>query len=91
MLELEASEENVVQCKLVHFDKLKAAELKAFIIARHPIYTKLSDVAHLKNQQGGKSTSEVQNEMMIMGHQILSCHVPVVRSFFILKKMLLSS
>ncbi len=36
MLELEASEENVVQCKWVHFDKLKAAELKAFIIARHP-------------------------------------------------------
>ncbi len=30
------------------------------------------------------STSEVQNKMIIMGHQILSCHVPVVRSFFIL-------
>ncbi len=29
-------------------------------------------------------TSEVQNKMIIMGHQILSCHVPVVRSFFIL-------
>ncbi len=58
MLELEASEENVVQCKLVHFDKLKAAELKAFIIARHPKYTKLSDVAHLKNPQGGKSMEE---------------------------------
>jgi hypothetical protein len=28
--------------------------------------------------------SEVQNEMIIMGHQILSCHVPVVRPFFIL-------
>jgi hypothetical protein len=28
--------------------------------------------------------SEVQNEMIFMGHQILSCHVPVVRSFFIL-------
>jgi hypothetical protein len=36
-------------------------------------------------------SSEVQNEMIIMGHQILSCHVPVVRTFFILKKMLLSS
>ncbi len=35
--------------------------------------------------------SEVQNKMIIMGHQILSCHVPVVRSFFILEKMLLSS
>ncbi len=30
------------------------------------------------------TTSEVQNKMMIMGHQISSCHVPVVRSFFIL-------
>jgi hypothetical protein len=27
-------------------------------------------------------SSEVQNKMIIMGHQILSCHVPVVRSFF---------
>ncbi len=30
------------------------------------------------------TSSEVQNKMIIMGHQILSCHVPVVRSFFIL-------
>jgi hypothetical protein len=29
-------------------------------------------------------SSEVQSKMMIMGHQILSCHVPVVVSFFIL-------
>jgi hypothetical protein len=36
-------------------------------------------------------SSEVKNEMIIMGHQITSCHVPVVRSFFILKKMLLPS
>jgi hypothetical protein len=28
--------------------------------------------------------SEVQNKMIIMRHQILSCHVPVGRSFFIL-------
>jgi hypothetical protein len=28
--------------------------------------------------------SEVQSKMMIMGHQIPSCHVPVIRSFFIL-------
>jgi hypothetical protein len=26
--------------------------------------------------------SEVQSKMIFMGHQILSCHVPVVRSFF---------
>jgi hypothetical protein len=29
-------------------------------------------------------TSEVQNKRIIMGHQISSCHVLVVRSFFIL-------
>jgi hypothetical protein len=29
-------------------------------------------------------TSEVQSKMIFMGHQILSCHVPVGRSFFIL-------
>ncbi len=31
-----------------------------------------------------KATSEVQSKMIIMGHQISSCHVQVVRSFFIL-------
>jgi hypothetical protein len=36
-------------------------------------------------------TSEVQSKMIFMGHQISSCHVPVVRSFFIFWKMLLSS
>ncbi len=30
------------------------------------------------------TASEVQSKMIIMGHQISSCHVPVVRSFFIL-------
>ncbi len=38
---------------MVHFDKLKAAELKAFIVARHPKFMKISDVAHLKNPRGG--------------------------------------
>jgi hypothetical protein len=42
----------------VHFDKLKAAELKASIIARHPKFMKISDVAHLKNPRGGKSIEE---------------------------------
>jgi hypothetical protein len=28
--------------------------------------------------------SEVQSKMIFMGYQILSCHIPVVRSFFIL-------
>ncbi len=35
--------------------------------------------------------SEVQSKMIVMGHQISSCHVLVVRSFFILWKTLLSS
>jgi hypothetical protein len=36
-------------------------------------------------------SSEVQNNMIFMGHQIPSCHGLVVRSLFILWKMLLSS
>ncbi len=36
-------------------------------------------------------SSEVQNKMIFMGHQILSCHVPVVRSFFIYFKIISSS
>jgi hypothetical protein len=35
--------------------------------------------------------SEVQNKMIFMGHQISSCHVPVVRSFFIYFKIISSS
>ncbi len=35
--------------------------------------------------------SEVQSKTIFMGHQISSCHVLVVMSFFILWKMLLSS
>jgi hypothetical protein len=36
---------------------------------------------HIKDDEGGVHliTSEVQNKMIIMGHQISSCHVPVVR------------
>jgi hypothetical protein len=45
---------------LVHFDKLKAAELKAFIIACHPKFMKISEVAHLKNPRGGKSIEEAK-------------------------------
>jgi hypothetical protein len=47
---IKASEDNVGNCKLVHFDKLRAAELKAFIIARHPKFMKISEVTHLKNK-----------------------------------------
>jgi hypothetical protein len=37
------------------------------------------------------ATSEVQNKMIFMGHQILSCHVPVVGSFFIYFMIISSS
>ncbi len=36
-------------------------------------------------------SSEVQNKMIFMGHEISSCHVPVVRSFFIYFKIISSS
>ncbi len=55
---IEASENSVGKCNLVHFDKLKAAELKAFIIACHLMFMKISDVAHLKNPTGGKLIEE---------------------------------
>ena len=58
MMNLEPSEDNAGQCELKHFDKLKAADLKAFIIARHSKYMMLSDVGHLKNPRGGKSMEE---------------------------------
>ncbi len=37
------------------------------------------------------SSSEVQNKMIFMGHEISSCHVLVVRSFFIYFKIISSS
>ncbi len=43
-----------------------------------------AEVTTMRAAATATNTSEVQNEMIIMGHQILSCHVPVVRSFFIL-------
>jgi hypothetical protein len=57
---IEASEDNVGKCELVHFDKLKAAELKAFIVTRHPKFMKTSDVAHLKNPREGKLIEEAK-------------------------------
>ncbi len=39
---------------------------------------------HEQWEKGFLDASEVQNKMIIMRHQILSCRVPVVRSFFIL-------
>jgi hypothetical protein len=48
--------------------KFKKNGCKIFVIEYNPI----------------DDPSEVQNKMIIMGHQVSSCHVPVVRSFFIL-------
>ncbi len=42
-------------------------------------------------QCGTHSASEVHSKMIFMGYQKSSCHILVVRSFFILWKMLLSS
>ena len=63
MLGLEVSEDNVGLCELKHFDKLKASELKAFIIACHPKYMKLSDVGHLKNPREVKSKEEASTSV----------------------------
>ncbi len=59
---IKASKDNVARCKLKHFDKLKAAELKAFNIAsNNPKYNKLLDIAHLKNPRGGQSIEVATN------------------------------
>jgi len=63
MMNLEPSQDNIGQCELKHFDKLKAVELKAFTIARHPKYMMLSDVRHLKNPRGGKSMEEASTSV----------------------------
>jgi hypothetical protein len=49
----------------------------------------LTDLNNARESKGRidydyKVASEVQSKMISMGHQISSCHVPVVRSFFIL-------
>ncbi len=41
--------------------------------------------------RGRTASSEVQSKMIFMGHQISSCRVPVVRSFFIFWRTLSSS
>ncbi len=61
MMELEVSEDNVGRYKLKLFYNLKAANLKAFVVAFHPKYMKLLDVAHLKNPRGGTSMDKAAN------------------------------
>jgi hypothetical protein len=62
---IEASEDNVGKCELVYFDKLKAAELKAFIIACHPKFMKISEVAHLKIQEEENRLKRLNVELII--------------------------
>jgi hypothetical protein len=44
------------------------------------------DINHCHTYEDIHIPSEIQNKMIIMGHQISSCHVLVVRSFFIFCK-----
>jgi hypothetical protein len=62
---IQALEDNVGKCELVHFDKLKAAELKAFIIAHHPKFMKISEVAHLKNKGEINQLKRLNVELII--------------------------
>ncbi len=75
------------------FDGVEYAPLMYKIIMRLATIDSVATTQTLRNNLQSLETyaSEVQNEMIIIGHQILSCHVLVVRSFFILKKILLSS
>jgi hypothetical protein len=56
----------------------------------HPdlIANAFTSLLSVNNVQGNDEpilqSSEVQSKMIFMGHQISSCRVPVVRSFFIL-------
>ncbi len=63
----------------------------ALRISGLPNHSKLPAISSPRVTSGTFISSEVQNKMIFMGHQISSCHIPVVRSFFILWKMLLSS
>ncbi len=54
LAKLDSSKDNLVHCTLEHFDHLKAPELRAFIIARHPSYTKVSQIGHLKHPRAKK-------------------------------------
>ncbi len=55
-------------------------------------YSTIDVAAELKGIYSSlfKATSEVENKTILMGHPILCCHAPVVRSFFIHCKMIIS-
>jgi hypothetical protein len=44
-----------------------------------------------EEMEGDPSASEVVTKMILMGHPVSSCHVPVVSSYFILFHTLISS
>ncbi len=60
--------------------KQRVREEQQRVIDETPMLT----IPHITNAPPIMQASEVQNKMIIMGHQISPCHVPVVRSFFIL-------
>jgi hypothetical protein len=76
------------------FDNVKATIAKEVVLA-YPDFTKLFEIyTDASTMQLGSvitQASEVQNKMIFIGHQISSCHVPVVRSFFIYFKIISSS
>jgi hypothetical protein len=70
----------------IHYHALKnnyTSLMCAPYMVNHP-YENVPRSPISKQQKIQTTTSEVQSKMIIMGHQISSCHVLVVRSFFIL-------
>ncbi len=56
------------------------------------MYLAMEEWFHDCKWQGwGQCTSEIKNKTILMGHPISCCHAPVVRSFFIHGKMIISS
>jgi hypothetical protein len=72
-----------VFCRKVLFRGIESKVVSNSLI-EYPAHFQVNRAVDLFVRQMLQGSSEVQNKMIIMGHQILSCHVPVVRSFFIL-------
>ncbi len=70
--------------KKTSFHPKKGEPKNAPVTRAHANTSPTADTASTHTGAARLATSEVQNKMMIMGHQISFCHVPVVRSFFTL-------
>ena len=55
---LEATEENVQHCSIVHFSKLRKDELITFIVARSKVYTDKKKAKHLNHPSAKKALSD---------------------------------